>query len=70
VVGSRNVGREAMEVASEVARLAVRERIPVVSGAARGIDQTAMAAALEAGGQVVGISCAGPGREGSRIRSR
>lgn len=55
VVGSRNVGREAMEAAAEVARLAVRERIPVVSGAARGIDQTAMAAALEAGGQVVGI---------------
>jgi len=55
VVGSRNVGREAMEVAAEVARLAVRERIPVVSGAAWGIDQTAMAAALEAGAQAIWI---------------
>jgi len=55
VVGSRSVGREAMEVAEEVARLAVKSRLPVVSGAARGIDQTAMSAALEAGGQVVGL---------------
>ncbi|MGQ0679675.1 MAG: DNA-processing protein DprA [Actinomycetota bacterium] len=55
VVGSRNVGREAMEVAEEIARLAVKEGLPVVSGAARGIDQTAMAAALEAGGRVLGI---------------
>jgi predicted Rossmann fold nucleotide-binding protein DprA/Smf involved in DNA uptake len=55
VVGSRSVGREAMEVAEKLARLAVKERLPVVSGAARGIDQTAMSAALEAGGQVVGL---------------
>ena len=55
VVGSRNVGTEAREIADQVARAAVRHRLPVISGVARGIDQVAMAGALDAEGRVVGI---------------
>jgi predicted Rossmann fold nucleotide-binding protein DprA/Smf involved in DNA uptake len=55
IVGSRNVGTEARDVAAEAARATAREGLSVISGVARGIDQVAMAAALEAGGTVVGI---------------
>lgn len=55
VVGSRNVAREAMQVAEEAGRAAAEHGISVVSGAARGIDQIAMGAALEAQGSVVGL---------------
>jgi predicted Rossmann fold nucleotide-binding protein DprA/Smf involved in DNA uptake len=55
IVGSRNVAREAIEVAEEMARAAVKNGVPVVSGAARGIDQAAMGAAVEAEGKVVGL---------------
>ena len=55
VVGSRDVSQEGGEVAKEVARLAARWGLPLVSGGARGVDQLAMDAAHEAGGAVVGI---------------
>ena len=55
VVGSRDVSQQGGEVAKEVARLAARRGLPLVSGGARGVDQLAMNAALEAGGAVVGI---------------
>lgn len=55
VVGSRDVSLEGGEVAKEVARLAARRSLPLVSGGARGVDQLAMDAAFEAGGAVVGI---------------
>ncbi len=55
VVGSRDVSPEGGEVALEVARLAARRGLPLVSGGARGVDQIAMDAAFEAGGGVVGI---------------
>ena len=55
VVGSRDVSQEGGEVAKEVARLAARRGLPLVSGGARGVDQLAMDAAHEAGGAVVGI---------------
>lgn len=55
VVGSRDVSREGGEVAREIARLAARRSLPLTSGGARGVDQLAMDAALEAGGAVVGI---------------
>ena len=55
VVGSRDVSQEGGEVAKEVARLAARRGLPLVSGGARGVDQLAMDAAYEAGGAVLGI---------------
>lgn len=55
VVGSRDIGPESVEVAREVARAAVHQQLPVVSGAARGVDQHAMNAAFEFGGRVIGV---------------
>lgn len=55
VVGSRNVGESETEYTREMATLCARAGISVVSGGARGVDQTAMNAALDAGGQVLGI---------------
>jgi predicted Rossmann fold nucleotide-binding protein DprA/Smf involved in DNA uptake len=55
VVGSRNVTQEGSRVAVEIAHTAVKLGFPVVSGAARGVDQSAMNGAFEVGGQVVGV---------------
>ena len=55
VVGSRDVSEAGGEVAKQVARLAARRGLSLVSGGARGVDQLAMDAALESGGAVVGI---------------
>lgn len=55
IVGSREIGDEAADVAKEMATEAVQLRRAVVSGGARGIDQLAMNAAFMAGGQVVGV---------------
>ncbi|CAN5900131.1 hypothetical protein BH23ACT12_BH23ACT12_12580 [soil metagenome] len=55
IVGSRSVGREAREVAEQVARAAVAAGLPVISGVAKGIDRTAMGAAHEAQGRVIGL---------------
>lgn len=58
VVGSRDIGEEGAEVAKEAARLATRLGLPVVSGAARGVDRLAMNAALGehgAEGTVIGF---------------
>jgi predicted Rossmann fold nucleotide-binding protein DprA/Smf involved in DNA uptake len=55
IIGSRDVDEEATEFAAHLARAAARGDTIVISGAARGIDTTAMAAALQAGGSVVGV---------------
>lgn len=55
VVGSRDIPPEAGEVAWKVAALAADAAVPLVSGAARGVDQQAMNAAFERGGAVVGV---------------
>ena len=55
VVGSRNVSAEGAEVAGALGRKASSLGLPLISGAARGVDQMAMNAAFEAGGTVVGI---------------
>lgn len=55
VVGSRKVSPEGSNVAAAVAERAARLGLPLVSGGARGVDQTAMNAAFEAGGAVVGV---------------
>ncbi len=55
IVGSRNVDAQAEDFTRETAEWCARHGRPVVSGGARGVDQIAMKAALDAGGCVVGI---------------
>jgi len=55
VVGSRNVSKEGAEVAKALGRQAASLGLPLISGAARGVDQLAMTAAFQAGGTVVGV---------------
>lgn len=55
VVGSRDVDTAGEEFTKRAAASAAREEMQVVSGGARGVDQLAMLAALEAGGTVVGV---------------
>lgn len=59
IVGSRAASEEAREVAARAARIAVRAGKAVISGGAKGVDQTSMAAAFQAGGQVLGILAGG-----------
>jgi predicted Rossmann fold nucleotide-binding protein DprA/Smf involved in DNA uptake len=55
IVGSRNVGPEAIEVSRKVAHLVAESGLPVVSGGAKGVDSISMAAAYETGGTAVGV---------------
>ena len=59
IVGSRDAGEAAMDVARRVAGLAVERDWPVISGLARGIDQAAMTGGYDAGGVVVGVPAEG-----------
>ena len=59
VVGSRDAAPEALAVAGEAGRMAADRGWSVVSGLARGVDQAAMAAAIEAGGQAIGVPADG-----------
>ena len=62
VVGSRNISEELRIYAKKVGALAAEAHIPIVSGAARGIDSSAMGGALEKGGTVVGVMADSLGR--------
>jgi predicted Rossmann fold nucleotide-binding protein DprA/Smf involved in DNA uptake len=55
IVGSRDVDASGETFARDVAEQCAREGISVVSGGARGVDQVAMAGALDAGGTVLGV---------------
>lgn len=55
IVGSRNVDHDGETFSRHVATLCAHNRIPVVSGGARGVDQISMTAALDAGGISIGI---------------
>ena len=65
VVGSRDASDEAVAVAASAAKEAASGGRAVVSGLARGIDQAAMASALDAGAPVVGYPA-----EGLRVVAR
>ena len=65
VVGSRDASPAALEVAASTSKVAAASGMAVVSGLARGIDQAAMAAALDAGVPVVGVPT-----EGIRVAAR
>ena len=55
IVGSRNADAGALAYARQVAQRVARMGRVVVSGGARGVDQAAMAGALECGGRTVGV---------------
>ena len=55
MVGSRDVDREGEEFTRQVAETCARNRMLVVSGGARGVDQISMRTALEAGGRTIGV---------------
>ena len=55
VVGSRKVNEELTEYTERVGQLAAEAQVQIVSGGARGVDQTAMRGSLEAGGRAVGV---------------
>lgn len=55
IVGSRNVDFEGEEFTRKVGEECAQNGMPIVSGAARGVDQIAMRSALEAGGKTIGV---------------
>jgi predicted Rossmann fold nucleotide-binding protein DprA/Smf involved in DNA uptake len=55
IVGSRDVDPAGIDFTKAVAEACAREKLPVISGGARGVDQWSMLAALEAGGAVLGV---------------
>ncbi|MEO5364889.1 MAG: DNA-processing protein DprA [Magnetococcus sp. WYHC-3] len=55
VVGSRHVHDALIDYTMSIGRLAARAGVTLVSGGAKGIDQTAMRGALEAGGKACGV---------------
>ena len=55
VVGSRDADETLIDYTIAVGRLAARAGKTIVSGGAKGIDQSAMRGALEAGGEAIGV---------------
>ena len=55
VIGSRNANPADLKATAELARRAAQAHITINSGGARGVDEAAMCAALDAGGYSVGI---------------
>ena len=55
VVGSRDAAEQDLHLAQQLGEKAAHEEIAIVSGAARGIDETAMLAAMNSGGKVIGV---------------
>ena len=51
----RNADSQSLQYANNLGRLAAQISAPIISGGARGVDQTAMQGALESGGLAVGI---------------
>ncbi len=62
VVGSRDADDEALDFTERVARACAEQSMQIVSGGARGVDSAAMLAAVEAGGNVVGVLADSLGR--------
>lgn len=55
VVGSRDVGPEAVEATRSVAHVVASAGLTLISGGAKGVDRISMGAATEAGGRTVGV---------------
>jgi predicted Rossmann fold nucleotide-binding protein DprA/Smf involved in DNA uptake len=70
VVGSRDVDAAGELFTRNVAAKAASERMQIVSGGARGVDQFAMLSALEAGGTVAGVLADSLLRSATSVRAR
>lgn len=55
VIGSRNANHDDLEFTDQLGAKAAISRIAIISGGARGVDESAMLGAMNAGGNVVGI---------------
>ena len=55
IVGSRDIDDAAITFTRDLGEACAREQLTVVSGGARGVDQYAMLAAVQAGGKVAGV---------------
>ena len=55
IIGSRNVDETGEKFTRQAGELCALNRMPVVSGGARGVDQISMTAALDAGGVTIGV---------------
>ena len=62
VIGSRHADETALDFSRALGRRCAGEDMQVISGGAKGVDQEAMLAALEAGGKVIGILADNLGR--------
>ncbi len=62
VVGSRQVDDELVQYTTRLGSMAAEAGVAIVSGAARGIDSSAMSGALDAGGRVIGVMADSLGR--------
>jgi predicted Rossmann fold nucleotide-binding protein DprA/Smf involved in DNA uptake len=70
IVGSRDVDEDGAQWCAEVAAECARQRLTVISGGARGVDQIAMRAALDAGGLVTAVLPEGLGKPSVASRYR
>ncbi|BAS67740.1 DNA-processing protein DprA [Bathymodiolus septemdierum thioautotrophic gill symbiont] len=55
IVGSRNVDSDGEAFTRKTAEACAYNKMPVISGGARGVDQIAMTAALDSGGITIGV---------------
>jgi predicted Rossmann fold nucleotide-binding protein DprA/Smf involved in DNA uptake len=55
VVGSRNVDKRGFDLTESVGRACAKSKLIVYSGGARGVDKTAMGAAIDSGGSAAGL---------------
>jgi predicted Rossmann fold nucleotide-binding protein DprA/Smf involved in DNA uptake len=55
VVGSRDISERAKLATHQIGHLCAQNRIPLISGGARGVDSEAMQTVLDNGGQVIGF---------------
>lgn len=55
VIGSRNANDIDLNFTQQVGAMAAGERVAIVSGGARGVDETAMLGSIHHGGRVIGV---------------
>src|SRR6266566_9443016 len=55
IIGSRKASGKGLDVASEIAKTLVKNRVVIVSGLAEGIDTAAHRAAIEGGGRTIAV---------------